>query len=177
MFNRLIQSLNKQIQNAEADGLVQLCSLSDDRQMTIGEKRNKLMAMSTGMYTAFIDDDDMVSPDYISLVLEAIRNGYPDVIGIVGIFQGDLGRGRISKRFYHTIENNSYYTSPRGFERPPNHLNPMKREIAIGFSFEHKNFAEDTDWAMEICKAGVLKSENFVQNPIYFYNYVKDKSY
>jgi glycosyltransferase involved in cell wall biosynthesis len=145
--------------------------------MTIGEKRNKLMAMATGEYIAFIDDDDQVSPDYIQLVLDAIRDGKPDVVGIVGIFRGDMGNGPIRKLFYHTIKNDKYWTSLRGYERPPNHLNPMRREIASQFSFEHKSMFEDTDWAMEICKAKVLKSEKFIERPIYFYDFVKDKRY
>lgn len=154
-----------------------MCSLIDDRQMTIGEKRNKLMAMATGKYVAYIDDDDMVSPDYISLVLEALKNGDPDVIGIIGIYSTNDGRGVRKTLFYHTIKNSRYWTSSRGFERPPNHLNPMRKSIAEQYSFMPSNFGEDTDWAMRICEDKVLKVEKFIQKPIYYYDYVKDKTY
>jgi glycosyltransferase involved in cell wall biosynthesis len=145
--------------------------------MTIGEKRNKLMAMATGQYIAFIDDDDRISPYYLATIINAIRNGYPDVIGIVGIYKSVVNGKPIHERFYHTIKNNRYWKSQRGWERPPNHLNPMKREIAIRYDFMPSNFGEDTDWAMRICDDQALKSENFIVDPIYFYDYVKDKTY
>lgn len=154
-----------------------MCSLSDDRQMSIGEKRNRLMAMATGKYIAFIDDDDMIHRDYLRHVLKALELD-PDVVGLVGeITMHSVGRGTVRRKFYHTVANNSYRTSARGYERPPNHLNPMKREIAEKFEFIDKSHGEDTDWAMRICKTKALKSEVMVDNILYYYNFNPNKKY
>lgn len=135
------------------------------------------MAMATGKYIAFIDDDDMIHRDYIRHILKAIELD-PDVVGLVGeIMMSGRRGGTIRRRFYHTIANKNYHTSGRGYERPPNHLNPIKREIATRFEFIDKSHGEDTDWAMRICKSGVLKSEYMVDNILYYYNFNPQKMY
>jgi glycosyltransferase involved in cell wall biosynthesis len=145
--------------------------------MSIGEKRNRLLGMATGDYTAFIDDDDQIGRDYIRLVLEALDKN-PDVVGITGEITMNInGRGTVRRKFYHTIENKVYRTSIRGYERPPNHLNPMRRSIALVYQFIDKSHGEDTDWAMRICRGGILKSEIFIDKPIYFYNFNPNKNY
>lgn len=163
--------------NLNAEGKVQICSLCDDRQMSIGQKRNLLIQLATGKYVAFIDDDDMIHRDYLRVILRSLELD-PDVVGIVGeITMRIPNRGTVKRRFYHTISNSVYRTSQRGYERPPNHLNPMKREIAARFEFVNKSFGEDTDWAMRICKAKVLQSEVMNDNILYYYNYNPNKLY
>lgn len=171
--------LNRQI---NADGLekkVQICSLCDDRQMTTGTKRNRLLQMATGDYTVFIDDDDRIADNYLKQIITGIEMDHPDVIGITGIINmPDPRTGQyIDKMFFHTIRNNSFYESRRGYERPPNHLNPMKREISVQYLFPEKNFGEDTEWATQIWLDRKLKSEHLIVKPIYFYDFKPDKSY
>lgn len=140
--------------------------------MSIGEKRNRLLSMATGEYIVFIDDDDSISEDYVKLILYAIEDSRPDCIGIRGMLS--YIRGNVVQRrkfFYHTISNDTYFESNRGYERPPNHLNPIKRDIAIKYQFKDISMGEDTDWAMQICNNKELKSETYIDKTIYFYNY------
>jgi glycosyltransferase involved in cell wall biosynthesis len=51
---------------------VEMMLLPDDGQRTIGEKRNALIEAAIGDYVAFIDDDDMISDDYIDQVMTAL---------------------------------------------------------------------------------------------------------
>jgi glycosyltransferase involved in cell wall biosynthesis len=154
------------------EGKVQICTMCDNGEMTIGEKRNRLLSMSTGEYVAFIDDDDAISPDYIQLIINAIEDTKPDCIGIKGMMSVIHNNVVKSRRFfYHTIENNTYYESNRGYERPPNHLNPIKRDIAIKYEFKDISMGEDTDWAMQICNNVELKTEKYIDKTIYFYNF------
>lgn len=53
--------------------------------ISIGAKRNQLLARATGQYVVFIDDDDLVSTNYVSLILQAIQNN-PDVVDMEGIY-------------------------------------------------------------------------------------------
>lgn len=157
---------------------MQVVSLKDNRKLSIGEKRNKLLEMATGLYTVFIDDDDWIAPTYIKSVLDALERR-PDVVGIIGqLTIITNGKPNPQKQFfYHTLDNRNYRKSNRGFERPPNHLNPMRRDVAATFSFEKKNWQEDKDWAMEICREQILKTEVFIPHVIYFYDYVPNKNY
>jgi hypothetical protein len=134
--------------------------------------------MATGLYTAFVDDDDWVSPNYIKSVLEALDKR-PDVVGIVGQLTIIVNNKQAGPKqfFYHTLQNRTYKKSARGFERPPNHLNPMRRDVSATFLFAEKNFQEDQDWAMDICREQILKTEVFIPHILYYYDYVPHKSY
>lgn len=146
--------------------------------MTIGEKRNRLMEMAVGEYIAFIDDDDEIGPTYFDKVLGAIELHHPDVIGLMGIMRWQKTRTKqINYRFYHTIKNRDWFESKRGFERPPNHLNPIKRDIAVRFPFLDVNHGEDKDWSLRIAQEGVLVTEVMVDEPIYYYNFNPFKNY
>ena len=79
LLNRLLNILNKQ-KTDDVEVLVE----SDNKQISIGEKRNKLLNKAVGDYVAFIDDDDLVSDDYVKKVLQAIESK-PDCCGMEGL--------------------------------------------------------------------------------------------
>jgi len=170
-LKNIFQKLSMQISKCNLAEKVEILIEKDNRERTIGAKRNILMARAKGDYICFVDDDDDVSDDYISLILNAIKGG-SDCVGIVGIITFD---GKGSKKFIHSLVYSKYDLKENIYQRPPNHLNPIKKSIASKFQFPEKSFGEDTDWAMEICKSGILKTEQFIQKPIYFYKYVTTK--
>lgn len=173
-----MKELNRQIDGGGHGNKVEIISLCDNRQSTIGNKRNRLMEMANGQYTVFIDDDDRIGPDYIDLIIAGIEQDYPDVIGIIGVINTpNANGGSTDKMFYHTIRNHGYWESRRGYERVPNHLNPIKRSIGIKFKFPDTSFGEDTDWATQMMLARVLKTEHYIDKPIYFYDFKPNKDY
>lgn len=168
LFEPLLARLRAQIVAAEVEGLVEVLWESDNGEMTIGAKRNLLMSRSRAEYVCYLDDDDYIGDGYIGLIVEAIRNGWPDCVGIVGeVFMGNMKY----KRFIHSIA----YTcmgmgeAPEFFYRPPNHLNPIRRTIAAQHPFPAINRSEDTSYALSIAKSGMLKTQVMVDEPIYFY--------
>ena len=68
----------------------------------------------------------------------------------------------------NTIDS-SYFEQDGVYYRPPNHLNPMKREIAIQFKFPEQYHGEDLCWAMALAQSGLLKTEETITEPYYFY--------
>jgi glycosyltransferase involved in cell wall biosynthesis len=134
--------------------------------------------MATGEYVCFVDDDDRVSPNYISSILKALESR-PDGVGFVGEISYPMPvSGKMKReRFYHTLANRSYKKSPRGYERPLNHLNPMRRDIVSKYAFDAINMGEDTDWAMRICRDQVIGREVWINEVLYFYDYRPDKDY
>lgn len=149
---------------------IRVVSLCDNRQMTTGAKRNALLAMAEAEYICFIDDDDDVTDNYIEWQYKAALSGL-DCASLTGLITFD---GLAPKYFIHSImydgysEGNEYY-------RPPNHLNLIKREIAVQFKFPDLYISEDTDWAMQICRAKALKTQYNVPESIYFYKYISNK--
>lgn len=67
---RLIERLNSQIGE---DDPVEVLYLGDNERIPVGRKWNILLEASRGEYISCIGDDDLVSPDYVPLVLKAIE--------------------------------------------------------------------------------------------------------
>jgi len=74
--------------------------------------------------------------------------------------------------FNHSIKHSTYFDSGGIYYRPPNHLNPIRRELITPFKFPDLSLGEDTDWALRVAKAGVIKTEAPVSNPYYFYRWI-----
>lgn len=139
--------------------------LVDSGQGTIGEKRNRLLAEAGGMYVAFIDDDDNVSDRYIQLQLGGIQKDV-DCCSLKGI----INERGTEKAFIHSLRYEEYADNGTFFERYPNHLNCIRYDIARRFQFPAINHGEDTDWATQIHKSGLLKTEYWIDEVLYFYN-------
>ena len=158
-LERLLGVLINQLTNE-----VEILHLVDDGEMTIGEKRNELLQSAAGEYCAFIDDDDMVSPDYVEKVLKALESG-PDCATLTGIIYFQNGTSRM---FDHSIEHDGWFTGGDGsFYRTPNHLNAIKTEIAQRFGFKPINSGEDQDFSKRI--RIVLQKEVRIPGEIYYY--------
>ncbi len=134
----------------------------DEGQMTIGAKRNLLLQRAKGDYIAFVDDDDLVSTDYIQKILEAIETG-PDCCSIVG----EISTRKFVRRFVHSIKYQTWFINKDVYYRCPNHLNPVRRELALETGFLEMNRGEDKDYSLRLRK--ILTTEVEIQGIIYHY--------
>jgi hypothetical protein len=125
----------------------------DNREMSIGMKRQTMIQASNGKYSAFIDDDDEITDAYIEDMRETIQGSYP-VMRL---------RGRIDPyTFTHSLENTLKGAMARGevFLRPPNHLNPMMTDVAKLIHYKDALRGEDLDWTIRMSRTGFLTSEH-----------------
>lgn len=130
---------------------------------TIGENRNEALADAVGDYVCFVDDDDMISQDYVELLLSAIETE-PDVVGLTGHY---ICGGNRPEVFIHSIENKEWLTKNGVHLRPPNHLNAIRRDIALEVGYPAKNHGEDFDFSMSV--APRLKTEVMPKGILYYY--------
>lgn len=124
----------------------------DNREISIGKKREALLQAAEGKYVAFIDDDDEITDAYVEDLSETIRGSCP-VMRL---------RGRIDPyTFTHSLENRLTSPMARGdvFLRPPNHLNPMLTDIAKMIHFSDATRGEDLDWTIRLARTGFLTNE------------------
>jgi cellulose synthase/poly-beta-1,6-N-acetylglucosamine synthase-like glycosyltransferase len=158
-LQRLLDVLNPQINEQ-----VEVLWYVDNGEATIGDKRNDLVAAANGDYIAFIDDDDMVSDDYVEKILKAVESD-PDCASLTGIIYFANGASRI---FDHSIEHDGWFTGADGnYYRTPNHLNAIKASIVRRFPFKPLNHGEDQHFSNLIKHA--LSSEVRVAGEIYYY--------
>ena len=148
----------------------------DNGEMSIGSKRNSLLDKAKGEYLCFMDDDDRPSWDYVEKVIKALDTK-PDCLSLQGVITEN---GLKPKLFVHSLTYDRYYDEVNGFGqleyfRFPNHLNVIKSSIAKQFRFPETNFGEDTDYATQIHKSGLLKTEVEIEGIIYNYDYIPNK--
>lgn len=157
-LSRLLAKLNSMAVGKPVEVLYN----GDNGELTVGKKRNALLAQASGRYVAFVDDDDDVSDDYVDSILAAVNEG-PDCVGIDGMLC--LKQGNIM--FRHSIEYQGWYNGVDAFYRTPNHLNPVKREIALEVLFPEISNGEDRVYSDTLRRR--LKTEIYIDHPIYFY--------
>lgn len=169
-----LERLKEVLELQLTDG-VELIIDVDNGEKSIGAKRNDLLDQAVGDYIAFIDDDDLVSSDYVEKILECLELD-PDVVGIHLLHFND---GQLGGFTYHSLEYKSWFHQPdrtTGFMRyyrNPNHLNPVKRELALQTKFPDKSFGEDSDYSKRLLP--LLKSQEYIKEPVYIYLYQTKK--
>lgn len=163
-LDRLLEILRQQTTED-----VEVLTEIDDGKLSIGDKRNRLLDKATGEYICYLDDDDLISSDYVQKILKAIESK-PDCVGIHLLHFHD---GSLVGFTYHSLRYSSWFEvkdTVVGFMRyyrNPNHLNPVKREIAIKCSFPNTSWGEDRDYSKNILQ--YLKTEEYICEPIYYY--------
>ncbi len=171
-FNQLCTTLTDQITGLGLQNQIEILAYQDKKgEHTVGFKRNALLEQSQGAYVSFIDDDDDVHEHFVQLIYEKLCNN-PDCVSLVGIITFN---GTNPKKFIHSIQYSTYFEQDNVYFRPPNHLNPIKRSIAVQFSFPEKNFGEDADWTLALAQSKLLKKEERIDIPYYFYVYTDKK--
>jgi len=163
-FSILIKELTRQARYFPKQ--VEVLALVDDCGLSVGAKRNHLIHCASGDYVAFVDDDDEVDREYISLLIKATESK-ADVLAITSLVYFNQAPPKLcnfSTRFSDEGEDNDHYW------RWPNHLCAIRRDIVLRHPFQPISFGEDSAFARSILNE--LKTEQRVScKPIYFYRY------
>jgi hypothetical protein len=158
LFNNLMRILRPQLKD-----IAEVIDFPDTGTIAVGEKRNRLLSMATGEYSCFVDDDDTVTDDYVSLITAALSEK-PDCTELRGkIFYNNEWR-----EFRHSIKYCGWYENEGIFYRTPNHLNAIRTDIAreVGFCAT-MSVGEDWDYSQRILP--MLRTEGAINKPIYIY--------
>jgi hypothetical protein len=177
---------------------VELIILGDNKKITVGKKRDRLIQMAQGEFVVLIDDDDDVSEDYIKTVCNIIEK-HPniDVISHAqkAIIDGDewvvdfsLAHDRTppleqlshwyQDGFVDDPENpgtqiwkaNGVIGGKRICKRPPFPVCPFRTELAKQVRFIDFNSAEDVCWARKMWELCKKEYKTDKQLHIYIWN-------
>lgn len=166
-FSKLFDKLSNQVKENHLEDQIEILFFNDNREHTVGFKRNALVQRSQGQYLNFIDDDDDIHDNYIKMIYDKLQDK-PDCVSLNGVITFN---GNNPAAFVHSIQYKGYFQQDGVYYRPPNHLNTMKRSVASQFLFPDISHGEDTNWAMQIAQSGLLNSEATLDIPYYFYKY------
>jgi hypothetical protein len=126
--------------------------------------------IALGDYVVFVDDDDLVSPNYVSAICECVRGENPDVATFTVLVQR---RGRELPCRYHPAF--SHENRRTEYRRKPNHLCVWRRELAASRPFPDVRYGEDTAWATAM--APLAQRVSVIDETLYVYAYdPKDNS-
>lgn len=158
---KIVHELTSQAMGKE----VEILWLGDNKNRTVGEKRNNLISISKGEYFCFVDDDDMVAPTYIDDILRMIEKA-PDVITFQAYryHNGKMDRIVIYDMRYPKDENKQ-----GRYQRIPNHLCVWKKSKVDKIKFINSNYGEDSDWALRVKNHCDIKKQSEIKRPLYFY--------
>lgn len=163
-FDKLYNELFLQSNNE-----VEILFEKDNKQISVGAKRQKLLERATGKFIVFIDDDDWISENYIKNILNVINSEYNlDCIGFKIECKGTKGvTAAASNKYSVWADNYDGYD----YVRTIYHKNPVRRTHAALVGFKDMRFGEDHDYSVRLKASGFLQNEIFIDEVMYYYNF------
>lgn len=169
----------------QADGKsVEILTLTDNRELSVGAKRNRLLDLATGTHLAFVDDDDEVAPDYIDSILAGLADR--PTTDILCFYQLCLLVETGVKRWCSYSLGFEYEqgvvmdpgvmipTGDEWWRGKPAHTMVWRAAIAKSCRFPEKNFGEDVDWVAQAC--GLARTECHIHKVLYTYKFDSRRS-
>lgn len=149
---------------------IEIIMLTDNKAMMLGQKRNVMVDMAQGRYVAFVDDDDRIEPDYLVSLVDAARFDADVITFLVSV---SLNRAK-PKICRYSIDFTADRNTALGYERLPNHICAVKRELASQVSFPNIAHGEDSGYSKLL--APLLKTEHHIPRVLYHYDYSDEHS-
>lgn len=152
---------------------IEILILNDNKKQMLGRKRNALVDIAQGRYVQFIDDDDRIEPDMFKSILDATdhRNPEPDIITFLAAVSLN---GEPPKICHYSKDFAGDRNTEEGYERIPNHICAVKRELALQIPFPHSLYGEDSAYARLLLP--LLRNEYHIPKVLYRYDYNQETS-
>lgn len=171
MLENLLSELYNQIETYNLKDEVEIL-VDDDDKIFLGTKRKIMLSKAKGIFTCAIDDDDMVSKDYLKKITDAIKKDESvDCLGINGIITTN---GINPKRWVISCHYEDWFEKDEIYYRTPNHICPIKTELARLADFDDVSWNEDYPFSQRVKK--FLKRETVIDEPIYHYQFNTESS-
>lgn len=161
LCKRLLAQIEPQI---EPYNDIELLVLEDNRKRELGPKLQAVVDIAQGEYVSFLDDDDLISDDYV-------ESFYPfldgvDAVGFTGqvSVEGGPWRNVSYSKDYGWEENSG------GFLRPHQHLSPIKTDIVRQVRWDAMgHYGCDFRWSKTMRESGLIRTENVVEDKVLYY--------
>jgi len=169
-----LSPLYKKLMNQVGDRKdIEVLCLIDNKIMSIGEKRSKLLHCSSGTHLAFLDDDDDVSNDYIKELTMTLT--IMPTADVVTFNQHCTVNGN---EFLVNFDLNNPVNEPAGpdssgkwrnIKRKPYHMCAWKSVIAKNTPFENISYGEDLIWVTKLAQRA--KSQFKIEKVLHYYQF------
>lgn len=166
-YEKLIERFNKLITNAKLNEYVSVISDVDNKEKTIGKKRQDLLEKSTSDYICFFDDDDYPYDNYVVDIYKAILTG----VDCVGIKINMTTDGDNPQTCCHSLRYPVWSSGKDGYDylRNITQFNCVKKELALQVGYKDLRYGEDKIHSDELTL--LCKTEYFIETPVFHYRY------
>jgi len=147
---------------------VEIIVVKDNKQNTIGAKREYMYSLANGLYSQMTDDDDELAPNAIELILNAIKSN-PEIPCIT--FREKCMMNGVYKSSNHSIRYSQWMDNQDGFDyvRSPFYKDVIRTDIAKSVPFPHIRYNEDEQWSKAL--KPFLTDEIHINEELYHYIY------
>lgn len=166
----LVDEINRQIEENKLGKEVQLIVDKDNKQVSIGAKRQRMYSISKGLFTVQIDDDDFIAKDFVKKCYEGTKKD----VDCIGYQEHCTFNGVNPQKSDFSIKHKEWKDYPNtlnGFHhvRNPFFKTPIKTDLCLKVGVKDMRWGEDHDFAKRIYP--LLKKEHYINEPMYFYRY------
>jgi hypothetical protein len=147
---------------------IEVIVYQDNKEISIGEKRNRLYKMASGTYSVMWDDDDGCADSSLRLITKALKSE-PDCVGYKEMCNID----GVQKTSNFSLRYTDWHDNPGdGFDyaRTPFFKTPILTSLCQQVGVTDMRFGEDHDFARRI--KPLLHKEEYIDEFIYHYNHV-----
>lgn len=169
VFTPLRAELISQIERLDLIGTVEVLHIEDNKEISVGLKRQKLLELSKAKWIVYFDSDDEPYSWYIEDIYKAITEN--EGIDCIGINIDMTTNGAKPQRCCHSLKYPVWSENVDGWDyvRNVTHRNPVLRELALKVGFENIRFGEDkiySDLVTLLCR-----NEFYIERPNFHYKY------
>lgn len=172
LFERLMAGLLPQLD--PYSGRIRVLGWYNDGSPPLPKIRQRMVEAAGTEYVSFVDDDDLVSADYVSEIVRALDQR-PDYVGFQVQCYSDGAPTGIA---YHSLEFREWRNLDGRYERDISHLNPIRTALALraDFSRTPSGQPEDRAWAAQLRRGRFLRTQVVVPRILYHYLYSTNRS-
>lgn len=167
-LNNLLTTIAKGTANTQ---MISVSIAKDNKEISIGQKREQLYKSARGKYSWMLDDDDSIAPNAIELILKAIdENLDVDCITFEEkvLINGEEYRSNFSNKYADWVgDGNSEFFDGFHFQRTVFYKCVIKTELAKQVPFKPLRFGEDHEWAKDL--KPLIQTEYHIPEQLYHY--------
>lgn len=173
LFESLMLELWRQVFDSNYQALVNVIWEIDNKEISVGLKRQKLLERAEGKFVVGFDSDDFPHPDYIKdIVSTLIANPNIDHVGFIE----DCDIDGAKSRSIFSIKHKSWDEKEVGYDqvRCANPKSVIRRTKALQVGYKDMRWGEDRVFAEAVTP--LLESEIFIEKPLYYYRHISSPS-
>jgi len=164
LFTKLCLFVYRQIFENNLYDEVELIWDEDNKEKSIGKKRQDLLERAKGKYIVGIDSDDWIADTYVIDIIDTIKNN--EDVDHIGFYENCNINGEISKSIF-SIEFKKWETINNYHIRCANPKSVIKKTKALQIGFEDMRYEEDRIFSEKV--TSILETEKFIDKELYFY--------